>query len=78
MTNHPNRSNQKPLRKAIDLFERARQCDSRAHSAYIRAGRHPGTTTMDRELAISGRWDEKADKAWDEAMAILKSLAGME
>lgn len=78
MVNHPNRSKRQPLRKAIELLERARECDDRANYAYIRAGRHPGTATMDRELALSGRWDEKADKAWGEAMAILKSLVGME
>jgi hypothetical protein len=78
MTNHPNRSKRQPLRKVIDLLERARECDDRANYARVRAGRHPGTTTMERELALSSRWDEKADKAWGEAMAILKPLAGME
>lgn len=76
MRAHPNRSKRQQVSKAIDLLARARHCEGRAHSAYIRAGRHPGTTTMDREMELSGRWSDKADRAWDEAMGILETMAG--
>jgi hypothetical protein len=67
----------KRIVKAIALLERARSYDERASQAYIRMGWHPGTETSRRHEKTMMNWDARADKAWNEAMAILHNFAGI-
>lgn len=62
-------------KRCLALLARYLHCDDRANAADARGRRHPGTYTMDKEFALSSRWDEKAQAAWNEAIEIIARYA---